>query len=332
MTPLNFQPLLPFPGFAVGHFTDLDHATGCSVVLCPEGAVGGVDVRGGAPGTRETALLDPTCKVNEVHGIALSGGSAFGLAAADGTMRWLAEQGYGYAAGTALIPIVPGAIIFDLGIGPVQGNEKPIPTADDAYQACVGASREFTAEGCVGAGTGGTVGKFLGMAQACKGGLGATALELQNGLRVGALMVVNALGNVMTNSQILAGARDPKTNQFVDFTERLLAKPISKNQGVSNTTIGVVLTNADFTKAEVTKVAQMAHSGIARAIDPSHTQHDGDTIFALSCGQQEADVSQVGALAAHCVARAIARAVKKATPLFDIPATSGVKPLSISNK
>ena len=247
-------------------------------------------------------------------------------------MRWLAEQGYGYAAGTALIPIVPGAIIFDLGIGPVQGNEKPIPTADDAYQACVGASREFTAEGCVGAGTGGTVGKFLGMAQACKGGLGATALELQNGLRVGALMVVNALGNVMTNSQILAGARDPKTNQFVDFTERLLAKPISKNQGVSNTTIGVVLTNADFTKAEVTKVAQMAHSGIARAIDPSHTQHDGDTIFALSCGQQEADVSQVGALAAHCVARAIARAVKKATPLFDIPATSGVKPLSISNK
>lgn len=325
MPKLEYKPLLPFPGFAVGHYTDLDHATGCSVVLCPLGSTGGVDVRGGAPGTRETALLDPTCKVDVVHGIALSGGSAFGLAAADGAMHWLADRGYGYAAGTARVPIVPGAIIFDLGIGPVQGNEKPIPTPAQAYQACDEASLEFTPEGCVGAGTGGTVGKFLGMAQACKGGLGAIAVELQSGLRVGALMVVNALGNVIADSNIVAGARDPETNRFVDYVESLWRKTDDGPGESSNTTIGVVLTNAELSKSEATKVAQMAHSGISRAIDPSHTQHDGDTVFALSSGQQKADVNQVGALAAHCVSKSILRAVKNAATLFDIPAATSVK-------
>ena len=329
MPPLDFQPLLPFPGFAVGHYTDLAHGTGCTVLLSPRGAVGGVDVRGGAPGTRETALLDPACKVSVVHGVALAGGSAFGLAAADGAMQWLADQGHGYVAGPARVPIVPGAIIFDLGIGPLQGNDKPTPTPAHAYQACTAASSTDMLEGCVGAGTGGTVGKFLGMAQCSKGGLGATAVELQSGLRVGALMVVNALGNVKSNSEILAGARDPRTNRFVDYPEFLAAGAVTEPPTLANTTIGVVLTNAALSKSEVTKVAQMAHSGVARAIEPSHTQHDGDTIFALCRGAIKGDVGQVGTMAAYCVTQAIVRAVSKATPLFDIPAASGVQPSSV---
>lgn len=328
MSALDFQPLLPFPGFAVGHYTDLVHGTGCTVLLSPSGAVGGVEVRGGAPGTRETALLDPACKVNVVHGVVLAGGSAFGLAAADGAMQWLAEQGYGYVAGPARVPIVPGAIIFDLGIGPRQGNDKPTPTPAHAYQACTAASRQAVAEGCVGAGTGGTVGKFLGMAQCSKGGLGAAAVELRSGLRVGALMVVNALGNVKSNSEILAGARDLRTNRFVDYPAFLAVGAAAEPSMLANTTIGVVLTNAALSKPEATKVAQMAHSGIARAVEPSHTQHDGDTIFALCRGEIPGDVGQVGALAACCVTQAIVRAVRTATSLFDIPAASGLQPSS----
>ncbi len=329
MASLDFQPLLPFPGFAVGHYTDLEHGTGCTVALSPRGAVGGVDIRGGAPGTRETALLDPACKVNVVHGIVLAGGSAFGLAATDGAMQWLAEQGYGYRAGPARVPIVPGAIIFDLGIGPRTGNGKPTPTSAHAHQACAAASLTHVPEGCVGAGTGGTVGKFLGMSQCSKGGLGAAALELSNGLRVGALMVVNALGNVKANSEILAGARDPQTNQFVDYLEFLATGETISSPILTHTTIGIVFTNAALLKPEAAKVAQMAHSGIARAIDPSHTQHDGDTLFALCRGEVAGDVGQVGALAARCVEEAIVRAVQKATPLFDIPAASGLQPLPV---
>ncbi len=329
MSPLPFQPLLPFPDFAVGHYTDLEHGTGCTVVLSPQGAVGGVDVRGGAPGTRETALLDPSCKVSVVHGVVLAGGSAFGLAAADGAMQWLADQGYGYVAGPARVPIVPGAIIFDLGIGPRVGNDKPTPTAAHAYQACTIASLTHVPEGCVGAGTGSTVGKFLGMAQCSKGGLGATALELPSGLRVGALMVVNALGNVKSHSEIRAGARDPRTNRFVDYPAFLAAETPAEPPPLANTTIGVVLTNAALSKPEAHKVAQMAHSGIARAIEPCHTQHDGDTIFALGQGELAGDVGQVGTLAACCVTQAIVQAVEKATPLFDIPAASGLQPSSL---
>ncbi len=325
MLNLEFQPLLPFAGFSVGHYTDLVHGTGCTVVLCPQGAVGGVDVRGGAPGTRETALLDPACKVSVVHGISLAGGSAFGLAAADGVMQWLADQGYGYVAGTARVPIVPGAIIFDLGIGPLTGNDKPTPTSAHAYAASNAASQSDIEEGCVGAGTGCTVGKFLGIAQCCKGGLGTAAVELQNGLRVGALMVVNALGNIKLDSKILAGARNPATNDFMDFAEFLMSEVATSCSALTNTTIGVILTNADLTKAETTKVAQMAQSGVSRAIEPSHTQHDGDTVFALSQGKIKGDVGQVGALAARCVTQAIINAVRCATPLFDIPAISGLQ-------
>lgn len=324
MPSLPFQPLLPFAGFAIGHHTDLVHGTGCTVVLSPEGATGGVDVRGGAPGTRETALLDPACKVSEVHGIALAGGSAFGLAAADGVMQWLAAHGYGYDAGVARVPIVPAAIIFDLGIGPLQGNDKPTPCAQDGYEACVQARQDEVAEGCVGAGTGSTVGKFLGLAQCCKGGAGATALEQADGLRVGALAIVNALGNITSDTGILAGARHPDTNEFVDITQLWGRTGPFSAPLPGNTTIGAVMTNARLSKSEVTKVAQMAHSGIARAIHPSHTPHDGDTLFALATGQVPGDAGQVGALAAICVAEAIRRAVRQAHSLFGIPAMCDV--------
>ncbi len=325
MTRSSFEPLLPFKGFAIGHHTDLVHGTGTTVVLCPRGCVGGVDVRGGAPGTRETALLSPTCKVEVVHALALSGGSAFGLGTADGVMSWLAERGFGYDTGTALVPIVPGAIIYDLSIGPLRGNTKPTPTAQSGYAACQNSQSDGMAEGCVGAGTGATVGKFLGLSQCSKGGVGAAAIQVESGVRVGALAVVNALGNVEQNGQILAGARDPNTNDFVDF-HSIWSPTVREAAGqLGNTTIGAVLTNARLTKSEATKVAQMAHAGISRTIQPSHTPHDGDTLFALSTGERPCDYGRIGALAALCVAEAISRAVRKACSLFGIPASSDVE-------
>lgn len=324
MDALALQPLLPLPGIAIGHYTDLTHGTGCTAILCPEGAVGGVDVRGGAPGTRETALLDPTCKVSEVHGVALAGGSAFGLATADGVMRWLAEQGCGYDTGMGRVPIVPAAIVFDLGVGPLQGNRKPAPSARNGYEACQRARQDDVAEGCVGAGAGSTVGKFLGLARCSKGGLGCAAWSLPSGLKVGALVVVNALGNVVADGRILAGARHPATNAFVDIAQTWAAASELAPTRLGNTTVGAVITNARLTKAEAAKVAQMAQAGIARRIRPSHTPHDGDTLFALCTRQVPADAGQVGTLAARAVAAAIRRAVEKAHTLFDIPAASDV--------
>lgn len=325
MARADFQALLPFEGFSIGHYTDESHGTGCTAVLCPDGAVGGVDVRGGGPGTRETALLDPVCKVDIAHGVMLSGGSAFGLGAADGAMRWLEERGCGYEAGPARVPIVPSAIIFDLGVGPLKGNLKPRPDARAGYLACAQARPSEVAEGSVGAGTGATVGKFLGMERCSKGGLGTAALRLENGLRVGAIVVVNALGNVKEGESIIAGARDPGNAGYVDFNAFIHGAE-SELPDLRNTTIGVVLTNAALSKAEATRVAQMAHSGISRAVDPSHTPHDGDTLFVLATRQMPADVGRTGALAAACVEAAIVRAVRTARPLFDIPSTAGVKP------
>ena len=325
MTQLAFQPLLPLAGFQVGHHTDTVHGTGTTVVLCPEGCVGGVDVRGGAPGTRETALLDPACKVDVVHGVSLSGGSAFGLGTADGVMRWLAERGFGYDTGTARVPIVPGAIIYDLSVGPRTGNAKPTPTAESGYAACENARPDHVLEGCVGAGIGATVGKFLGMAQCTKGGVGGAALYAEQGLKVGALVVVNALGNIGTGARLLAGARDHHTNAYVDIQHLWSMTDPGPPAALGNTTIGAVLTNAQLTKAEMTKVAQMAHSGISRTIQPSHTPHDGDTLFALATGEQPGDPGQIGTLAALCVAEAIVRAVQNACSLFGIPAASDVE-------
>ena len=299
------------PGVLVGHDTDLVGATGLTVVLCAAGAVGGVDVRGSAPGTRETDLLRPTSLVQEVHAVLLTGGSAFGLAAADGVMRYLEERGVGFAAGPVRVPIVPAAVLFDLGVG----SSSARPDAEAGYRACLAAGGRV-AEGSVGAGTGATVGKALGPAGAAKGGIGTASARLSDGTVVGAIVAVNALGDVY----------DPDTGRRVAGS-RMVGSGAERGGPWTNTTIGVVATSARLTKEGANKVAQMAQDGLARAIRPAHTMFDGDALFVLATGADEtpstpALVSAVGALAADVVSRAIVRAVERATSLAGIPSAS----------
>jgi len=313
----NSGTLTDVPGLLVGHATDLEHLTGCTVVLCPgQGCVAGVDVRGSAPGTRETDLLRPGQLVERVNAILLAGGSAFGLAAADGVMRYLEERGVGFAVGVTVVPIVPAAIIFDLTVGDFRVR----PDAAMGYAACAAANAGPVAEGNVGAGTGASVGKALGPTQAMKAGVGSASLRLPDGLIVAALMVVNALGDVIdpATGQIIAGARLPDGG-WADTARLLLyGAPAAAAPG-HNTVIGVVATNARLDKAQANKVAQMAHDGLARAIRPAHTMGDGDTIFTLSAGEVTADVTRVGQAAADVVASAIGRAVRTATSLGGLP-------------
>ncbi len=288
-------------------------------MLCPEGTVAGVDVRGTAPATRETDLLDPVCMVQHVHAILLSGGSAFGLAAADGVMRWLEEQGHGFDVGVAKVPIVPTACLFDLPIGHADGR----PDAAAGYAACAAATDEATPQGSVGAGTGATIGKILGFGRSTKGGLGCAARKISGGVVVAAMVVVNAFGHIIDPSSqtIIAGARKP-TGGYVDTVEFAAGAMGNALRSAlrANTTLGVVATNAALAKVDATKVAQMAHNGLGRTICPAHSQFDGDTIFALSCGDRDADVSLIGALAADVVGDAILAAVRTATALHGIPA------------
>ena len=276
--------LTDVPGIQVGHWTNLEAATGCTVVLCTQGAVAGVDVRGGAPGTRETDLLDPLCVVERVHAVLLGGGSAFGLAAADGVMQWLEERGIGYNVGVAKVPIVPAAILFDLGLGSASVR----PTAASGYAACKAANDGAVAQGNVGAGAGATVGKLLGPLRAMKGGLGCASRQIEGGVIVAALVAVNAVGNIVDpqTGQVIAGARAVNGNGFVADPALLShsASSIAEMAAGMNTTLAVVATNAALGKAGATKVAQMAHDGLARAIRPVHTHFDGDTVFALSLG------------------------------------------------
>ncbi len=312
--------LTDIPGIKVGHWTNLEAATGCTVILCPEGAVAGVDVRGGAPGTRELALLDPVCTVERVHAIMLAGGSAFGLATADGAMRWLEERGIGYDVGIARVPIVPTAILFDLPIG----SPSIRPDAAAGYAACAAATTDPVLEGNVGAGTGATVGKARGLAYACKGGLGSASLCLDNGLIVAALAVVNAFGNIYNShtGQTLAGVRQVDSQgQFCGFADpvQILAERTTLSFAATNTTLAVVATNAKLSKAGVTKAAQMAHDGLARTIRPVHTAIDGDIVFALALGDAPAEAGLVGALAADVLAEAVMRGVRAATSLHGLP-------------
>jgi len=307
------------PGIRVGHDTDLEAGTGCTVLLCEPAAVGGVDVRGGAPATRETDLLRPLHLVDQVHAVLLTGGSAFGLDAASGIMRYLEEQQIGYDVGVAKVPIVPAAAIFDLGFGSALLR----PNAESGYRCCQQASKEATQQGNVGAGTGATVGKMLGPAFAMKGGLGSASTTLTDGTLVGALVVVNAFGNIIDpqTQQVIAGGRDPLPIDTLPDGGNLLG----------NTTIAVVATNASLSKEEVNKVAQMAHNGLAQAIRPAHTFFDGDTVFALALGsrdQRSVDLarnayqtSMIGATAAKVLAQAIINGVRSATDLHDVPAT-----------
>jgi L-aminopeptidase/D-esterase-like protein len=312
--------LTAVPGIKVGHHTLAARPTGCTVVLAEAGAVAGVDVRGGAPGTRETDLLDPVNMVQKVHAIVLAGGSAFGLDAAGGVMRFLEEKGIGFDAVVAKVPIVPAAILFDLGVG---GNPKIRPTAECGYAAAQAATDAPVAEGSVGAGAGATVGKLGGPTRSMKGGVGSASIALPNGLVVAALVAVNAVGDVIdpATGQVVAGVRNADGKGFADARRLVRSGALGPRPG-ENTTIGVIATNATLTKAEATKVAQMAHDGYARAISPVHSPADGDTVFALATGTLagEANLGIVGALAAEAMADAIVRAATQATGLPGIPA------------
>jgi len=320
------------PGIEVGQAQDDEALTGCTVILCRKGAVGGVDVRGSAPGTRETDLLNPINLVDKVHAVVLAGGSAFGLDAASGVMKYLAEQKIGYRVGAVRVPIVPAAILFDLGLGKSARHPDP----EMGYAVVSAATSGPVAEGNVGAGTGATVGKIFGMAGAMKSGLGTASIEIGGGVIVGAIAAVNAFGDVLdpATGQIVAGARPAKigplklggTGQFADtlkVMQTLAGRTILSLATGGNTVIAVVATNAKFDKAQATKVAQMAHDGLARAVRPAHTMLDGDTIFALATGQKKADVSTVGAFAAEALAQAIVRAVRAAKPAGMLPALGG---------
>lgn len=348
------------PGLWAGHATDSEGLTGCTVVLTPDGAVGGVDVRGSAPGTRETDLLDPINLVDRVHAVLLAGGSAFGLDAAAGVMRWLEERGYGFETGVARVPIVPGAVLYDLTLGRADRR----PDAAMGYAACEDAwgrsagnhvdgrepsPRQPLAEGNVGAGTGASAGRLFGPAMATKTGIGAACLAGPAGLLVGALVAVNAFGDVRdpATGAILAGTRNP-SGGWLDTTAALIGGPSESAPGFhpgfgqdtgsgagsapgpgQSTTIGVVATNAALGKAQCRKVAQMAHDGLARAISPVHTMFDGDTLFVLSCGpaaaQVVSDVSAVGTLAAKAVAAAVVRAALTARAAGGLPASADVR-------
>ena len=310
-------------GIAVGHHTDASHGTGCTAVLCEAGAVGGVDVRGSSPGTRETDLLRPGNQVELVHAVLLSGGSAFGLDAAGGVVRYLEERGVGYETSVGVVPIVPAAIVFDLGV--VTSSVRPGP--DDGYAAARAALTGAVAEGSVGAGTGATVAKLFGPDRAMKGGLGTASLGLGGGLVVGALMVVNAVGGVHEpdTGELIAGTRN-EDGGMSDWLEWLHAPGASDAHPSAgeNTTIGVVATNAALTKEQANKLAAVAHDGIALAVRPAHTMSDGDTMFALATGAHSgpADFVRVCAAATTVVGAAIVRGVQQATSLGGFPAVS----------
>ena len=308
-------------GIKVGHYTDLAAATGCTVVLCEAGAVGGVSVRGSAPGTRETDLLRPTRLVSKAHAVLLSGGSAFGLDAASGVMRYLEEKGIGLRFGGAVVPIVPAAVIFDLAV--VTGSVRPGP--DEGYAACQAASVGSVHEGSVGAGTGATVGKLLGLERSVRGGLGTASTDLGEGLIVGAAVVVNAVGGVYDPStgEVVAGPRSEAGRAMYDSMELITSAGFSRSsQPVpANTTIGVVATNARLNKEQANKIASVAHDGLAMAVRPAHTMSDGDVMFGLATGTFDGpvDIDRVCAASALCVSEAVVRGVRRAESVGDIP-------------
>lgn len=314
--------LTDVPGVTVGHFTETRRPTGCTVVLTEDGATCGVDVRGGAPGTRETALLDPVNMVAVVHGVLLAGGSAFGLDAAAGVMRHLEERGRGFVAGPARVPIVPAAILFDLAVG----DSRIRPDASAGYAAARAATSGPVAEGSVGAGAGATVGKLWGIELAMKGGVGTASIRLGSGLVVAALVAVNAVGDVVdpADGRLVAGARSGDGRRLRGSMRALIAGEVPPALAASNTTLGVVATNASLTKAQATRVATMAHDGLARTIQPVHTPWDGDTVFALGTGRMQAPELLVGALAAEVTARAILRAVRLARGLPGLPSAAEI--------
>jgi L-aminopeptidase/D-esterase-like protein len=314
--------LTAVPGLKVGHYTLAERPTGCTVVLAPEGTTGSVDVRGGAPGTRETDLLDPVNTVEIVNAVVLSGGSAFGLDAASGVVRYLEERHIGYDTRVARVPIVPAAILFDLGFG---GDPTVRPTAECGYRAALAATDGPVTEGNVGAGAGATVGKLGGPGRSMKAGIGSAALVMSDGLIVAALVAVNAAGDIVdpATGRVIAGVRTPDGRGLADARDLLRRGLVGRAvpRPGEHTTIGVVATNAKLTKTQAKKVAEMAHDGYARAISPVHTPGDGDTIFSLATGSWtgEANLSIIGALAAEAMADAIVRAATQTASLAGVP-------------
>ena len=313
------------PGLRTGHAQNTEAGTGCTAVICEQGAVAGVDVRGGAPGTRETDLLDPGNMVERIHAVVLAGGSAFGLDAASGVMNLLEERGVGFDVGVTRVPIVCSAVLFDL----VCGDWRVRPDKAMGRQAAENAFEPafIPLRGSVGAGTGALVGKFHGLDCAMRGGLGAFAYRA-GPLFVGALVAVNCLGDVMEpgTGNILAGAWDRKKRRFLCTEEAVMnASQEKKNVFAGNTTLGVVATNARLTKAQAKKLASMAHDGFARSMRPAHTMVDGDTIFALSVGDLEAEMNTLGALAARAVEEAVADAVRSASGGYGFPSVSDIR-------
>ncbi len=311
----NAGAITDVAGLEVGHFSDTRRPTGCTVILAREGAVGGVDVRGAAPGTRETDLLSPGNLVERVHGIMLAGGSAWGLAATEGAMRWLEERDIGMDVRFGMLPIVPAAVLFDLPMG----DARIRPDAAAGYAACEAASTRAPAEGNVGAGTGALVGKLFGVERAMKGGIGTASITV-GGVTVGALIACNALGDVIDpdTAQVVAGARTPDGHALLDTRRALMrGEPPKPLLAGTNTTIGVVATDAVLTKVQANRLAMVAHDGLARSINPVHTMSDGDTLFALATGRVPLDdttpgMTVLGAMAAEVVARATVRAVRAA--------------------
>lgn len=313
-----FNSIADVQGIRVGHASDFVGYTGCSVILCEEGAVCGIDIRGSAAGTRQVDALNINHVVEQVHSILLCGGSSFGLDASTGVMRYLEERGVGFDVGVVRIPIVPTAVIFDLAFG----DHRARPSPQMGFEACIHAS-EVVEEGSVGVGVGATVGKLFTLARAMKGGVGTASVVTPDGCIVGAFVVVNAFGDIIDNQtgKILAGLRDEgEGTTFANTVECLKKGQVKKQFGMENTTLGVIATNAQFNKREITKVAQMAQGGLIKTISPVHTTFDGDLVFALATGKVDADVNRVGVLAEFVLAEAVKRGVRKADGFGKIPA------------
>ncbi|MGL4914592.1 MAG: P1 family peptidase [Romboutsia sp.] len=318
-----YNNLLDVKGLKVGQVEDEKGLTGCTVVICEKGAVCGVDVRGSAPGTRETDLLDPINMIQKVHAVVLSGGSAFGLESTCGVSRYLEEKNIGFDVGVTKVPIVAGAVLFDL----VVGDPKCRPDIKMGYRACEVASETELKQGNFGAGCGATVGKIKGPNYAMKGGIGSYSIKLPNGLVVSALIAVNALGDVYENGEIIAGVLDDSKTKILNTYEIMKNGVMKESFNIDNTTIGIVATNAKLTKSECKKVSQVAHNGYAKTIFPIHTPHDGDAIFTMATGEIETDITLLTSIATEVVEKSVINAIKNANTVKNIPAYK-----DISNK
>lgn len=307
-------------GFRIGHAQNMEAATGCTVLLCDRMSPAGLDVRGGGPASRESQILSPVAQADSINAVLLSGGSAFGLDAAGGVQKYLEERGIGFDVGVTKVPLVSQSCLFDLGIGRMDVR----PDAAMAYQACENASYDAPAQGNVGAGTGCSVGKYRGMGRAMKSGFGTYAIQAGN-LKVGALVAVNALGDIYDGAAQIAGLlNEDKTALSNTLDELFQDVTIADNLFTGNTTLGIVVSNAKLNKTQLTKVAGMTHNGFARAIHPVHTNADGDSIYALSMGDLPGDVNVVGAMAAYAMEHAIVRAVRLAQPAYGLPACNSL--------